>query len=76
MDYWHNLKSNFPAFIANRLIPYLGITCILTVQAHQNFLDLSILAYVLATYAVPVSILSMLLAVTGNLVVSNGGDAV
>jgi len=74
MDYHQNLRKNLAAFIASRLIPYLGITVILVFQAHQSFSELSVLAYVLATYAVPVSLLSMLLAVVGNLVALNGSD--
>lgn len=74
MDYHQNLRKNLAAFIASRLIPYLGITFVLVLQAHESFSDLSLLAYVLATYAVPVSLLSMLLAVVGNLVALNGDD--
>ena len=74
MDYQQTLKKNLIAFITSRLTPYLGITLILTFQAHQNFSDLAVLAYLLATYSVPASLLAMLLAVVGNLVALNGSE--
>lgn len=74
MDYLDNFKRNIVPFTLSRLLPYLSIAVIIVLQAHKAFSDLSMLAYLLATYAVPVSIISMSIAIIGNFVALNKGD--
>ncbi|MGH8601355.1 MAG: hypothetical protein ACREXR_00790 [Gammaproteobacteria bacterium] len=74
MDYFRNFRENIAPFTISRLLPYLSITITIALQAHKNFSDLPMLAYLLATYAVPVSIISMSIAIIGNFVALNKGS--
>ncbi|ANJ94052.1 hypothetical protein D3C81_76580 [compost metagenome] len=69
-DYEINLKKKILPFCTSRIAPYLGFLIISIVIARFNRPELATFSYLTALYALPVVILSMPLAMIGNIVVS------
>jgi hypothetical protein len=69
-NYWKNLNKKILPFCTSRIAPYLGFMIVGIIIARFNRQELSTFSYLTALYTLPVIILSMPLAMIGNIVVS------
>ncbi|QGH59317.1 hypothetical protein [Dickeya poaceiphila] len=73
-DYLFNFYKKIFPFCTSRFSPYIGFMIITIVMARYNREELAIFSYFTALFALPVTILSMPLAMIGNLVTSGQRD--
>ncbi|MEI7189354.1 hypothetical protein [Dickeya dianthicola] len=73
-DYFLNFYKKIFPFCTSRFSPYIGFMIITIVMARYNREELAVFSYFTAFFALPVTILSMPLAMIGNLVVSGQRD--
>ncbi len=75
-DYYHNLKEKLIPFTTSRLAPFIAFTLILISISRFNYPELANFSYLTALYSLPVILLSMPLAMIGNLVSNKKNDIV
>ncbi|WP_459607242.1 hypothetical protein [Dickeya oryzae] len=73
-DYILNFYKKIFPFCVSRFSPYIGFMIITIVMARYNREELAIFSYFTAMFALPITILSMPLAMIGNLVTSGQRD--
>ncbi|UJR52618.1 hypothetical protein [Dickeya zeae] len=73
-DYILNFYKKIFPFCVSRFAPYIGFMIITIVMARYNREELAIFSYFTAMFALPITILSMPLAMIGNLVTSGQRD--
>ncbi|MCO7261049.1 hypothetical protein [Dickeya zeae] len=73
-DYILNFYKKIFPFCVSRFAPYIGFMIITIVMARYNREELAIFSYFTALFALPITILSMPLAMIGNLVISGQRD--
>lgn len=70
MNYWHDLRRAYPAFVRNRFLPYAGSSAIFALAAYKGEAVLAATAYLIATLVLPATVAALSLAAAGNRVAS------
>ncbi|AZY51939.1 hypothetical protein ACLQ9F_09190 [Bordetella avium] len=76
MSYWHDFRRDFPAFVRNRFVPFVGASAIFALAAHKDTQVLAASAYLIATLAPPATIAALSLAAAGNLIAGRDSQRV